>query len=107
MLAAADFFVLPSHREGLSFSLLEAMGLGLPPIVSDAPGNLEAVGDAGIVVPRGDGAGLAAAFRRLLDEAERRSLGESARARVAERFRAEEMLRRTRGVYDGALEVPR
>lgn len=100
-LAAADFFVLASRREGLSFSLLEAMSLGLPAVVSDGPGNPEAVGDAGIVVPYGDVAGFAAAFARILnDERERRSLSDRARERFARCFRADEMVRRTREVYD-------
>ncbi len=51
LLAAADFFVLPSYREGLSFALLEAMAMGLPVVVSDVPGNLEAIGKAGACVP--------------------------------------------------------
>ena len=105
MLSAADFFVLTSVREGLSFSLLEAMSMKLPAVVSDAPANLEAVGDAGIVVPRGDVAGFAAAFRRLLDdEPARLALGEGGRRRVEDRFGADEMVRRTRELYDEILE---
>jgi glycosyltransferase involved in cell wall biosynthesis len=101
VLAAADFFVLPSRREGLSFALLEAMSLGLPPVVSDEPANIEAVGDTGITVPAGDIAGFAAAMRRLVsDESARRELGALARERVAEQFRADEMARRTAEIYD-------
>jgi glycosyltransferase involved in cell wall biosynthesis len=104
VLAAADFFVLASRREGLSFALLEAMSLGLPPVVSDAPGNPEVVGDAGIVVPRGDVSGFRAAFERLaLDEPERLVLGDRARRRVTERFDNRQMLERTRDVYDDVL----
>jgi glycosyltransferase involved in cell wall biosynthesis len=104
VLAAADFYVLSSQREGLSFSLLEAMATGLPAVVSDAPGNRDAVGDAGLVVPRGDASAFAAAFRRLRDDERLRAvLGEQARNRVAEHFTAEQMVQRTRSLYDAIL----
>ena len=104
VLTAADFFVLPSRREGLSFALLEAMSLGLPLVVSDEPANIEAVGDAGFVVPAGDVAGFAAAIRRLvLDEAARREFAIRARERAASRFSADEMARGTADVYDAVL----
>jgi L-malate glycosyltransferase len=106
ILAAADFFVLPSHREGLSYGVLEAMSLGLPTVVSDAPGNPEAVGETGIVVRRGDTPGFANAFRRLLSDEERKTLGARARERIAHRFTAEGMVRRTRRVYEKVSGVP-
>ena len=91
LLAAADFYVQTSHREGLAFSLLEAMAHGLPPVVNDLPENVEAVGDAGIVVPRGDEEALVAAIRRVVEnERERAALGERARQRVARLFDAED-----------------
>jgi|TARA_B100000315_G_C14593479_1_gene597302 glycosyltransferase involved in cell wall biosynthesis len=42
-LAASDIFVLPSHSEGLSNALLEAMSTGLPCIVSDINGNRQVI----------------------------------------------------------------
>lgn len=101
ILAAADFFVLSSEREGLSFSLLEAMSLGLPAVVSDAPGNPEAVGEAGIIVSYGDVAGFAAAFSRLVNNArERRRLGTLALERIGSSFHLDGMICRTQRVYD-------
>lgn len=108
LLSAADFFVLPSRREGLSFALLEAMSLGLPPVVSDAPGNPEAVGETGIVVACGGVAGFAAAFSLLSGDADERSTrGVRARERVERHFRAEDMLAATREVYDGVVQEHR
>jgi glycosyltransferase involved in cell wall biosynthesis len=108
VLAAADFFVLSSVREGLSFSLLEAMALGKPAVVSDAPANAEAVGDTGIVVPYGRVNDFAEAFARLVrDEGERLSRGKRARERVERRFRLEAMVERTSEVYDELLRLRR
>jgi GalNAc-alpha-(1->4)-GalNAc-alpha-(1->3)-diNAcBac-PP-undecaprenol alpha-1,4-N-acetyl-D-galactosaminyltransferase len=83
---AASVFVLPSRTEGMPNALLEAMGSGLPVVVSDGtPGPLELVEDGvtGLVVPVDDAAALAAALARLaLDADLRRRLGEAARERV-------------------------
>ena len=103
LLAAADFFVLMSQREGLSFALLEAMAHGLPSIVADIPENHEAVGDSGIAVPYGDEDAVAQAMLRFADERERRLLGERAARRAAELFSAEQMIEQTRQVYDAVL----
>jgi glycosyltransferase involved in cell wall biosynthesis len=105
VLAAADFFVLSSQREGLSFALLEAMQIGLPVVVSDAPGNIDAVGAAGIVARRGDAAGFASAFRELAMSGQKRAaLGEQARERAARRFRLDEMTALTRAAYDSVID---
>jgi glycosyltransferase involved in cell wall biosynthesis len=108
ILAASDFFVLSSRREGLSFALLEAMSQGLAPIVSDAGANVEAVGEAGICVPFGAVARLADAFQRLATEPNAlRLLGERARERVARHFSADDMVRRTGELYDEILAQSR
>lgn len=103
LLKASDFLVLPSLREGFSYAVLEAMASALPVVVSDAPGNVEAVGDAGIVVGRGDTDGFVVAFRRLLDAGTRRRLGERAHERVRRDFGVEEMVGRTREIYGRIL----
>ena len=107
LLAAGDVFVLTSQREGLSFSLLEAMSHGLAPVVTDLPENMEAVGDAGIGV-RLDDDGLRAALRHLAsDPRARDELGARASRRVSRLFSAAEMRQRTQALYNGALPVDR
>lgn len=67
--------------------LLEAMDAGCAVITTDAEGCAEVIGDAGIVVPKGDAAGIRAALRSLVDDAElRHALSLKARSRV-EQFR--------------------
>jgi glycosyltransferase involved in cell wall biosynthesis len=84
----AQVFVLPSRIEGMPNALLEAMGCGVPVIVSDGtPGLLELVeqGVTGLVVPVDDPVALAAALRLMLSDAPlRRRLGMAARERVLE-----------------------
>ena len=69
-LAWADCFVLPSRREGLSNALLEAMAAGLPCIANDIPPNREVLdnGNAGILVPVGDGDALENAMRVIVED---------------------------------------
>ena len=62
----ACLYVLPSHIEGLSLSLLEALGYGKAILVSDIPENLEAVGDSACTYPVGDVDRFAETLERLL-----------------------------------------
>lgn len=69
-LADCAVYVLPSYREGLPRSTLEAMAMGRPVITTDVPGCRETVVDGvnGFLVPPRDPAALAAAMRRFVDE---------------------------------------
>ncbi len=69
----ATLFVYPSLYEGFGLPPLEAMACGVPTVVSDAASLPEVVGDAGIKVPPGDPALLAAALAQLLARPEKRA----------------------------------
>lgn len=86
--AAADVFVLPSQQENFGISVVEAMAVGCPVVISDHVGvapDVVAAG-AGIVCPM-EPASIAQALRRLLpDAALRRQMGDSGRRLVSERY---------------------
>jgi len=99
---AFDLFTLTSRSEGTSISLLEAMSMGLCPVVTDVGGNRGVLGSdlASLLVPSDDDAALAAAWRRhLLDAELRRDMGRRARARVQSEFSLERMVENHIEIY--------
>ncbi len=68
-LKQCSVYVLPSYREGTPRTVLEAMSMGRPVIVSDAPGCRDTVkdGETGVLVKVRDAASLAMAMSRLAD----------------------------------------
>jgi glycosyltransferase involved in cell wall biosynthesis len=100
--AMADIVCLPSYREGLPKTLLEAASCALPIVTTDVPGCREAVvdGENGFLVPVRDAAAVARALRVLLgDAALRRTMGERGRARVIAQFSLDAVLTQTLAVY--------
>jgi len=89
LLRAADIFTLPSHREGMPRSIIEAMMTGLPVVATEIRGSREEVvdGETGFLVPVRDSGRLADALRRLAADADlRRRLGNSGRERAITLF---------------------
>ena len=68
ILSKSRIFALLSSYEGLSHSLLEAMNMEIPVIVSNAPGNTSVIrsGENGLVVSLDDDSTAAASFQRLI-----------------------------------------
>lgn len=85
----AHIAVLPSYREGLPKSLLEAAAAGRPVVTTDVPGCRDAiiVEQTGLLVPVQDSAALLKAVHRLAtDKALREKMGQAARQLACERF---------------------
>lgn len=94
-IAALDALVMPSLHEGLPFTVLEAMALGVTIVASRVGGLPEIIEDGvnGILVPPRDVAGLAAALTRLEQEPERRRrLAEQGKTLVNTTFHVDTMV---------------
>jgi glycosyltransferase involved in cell wall biosynthesis len=108
LLAAADLFVLPSHEEGMSLALLEAMAIGLPIVACDIPGNRALIqsGGNGLLVPPGRPAALAAAIDSLLDApALAEKFGTAARERAQLHFAMSDTIRQHEALFETCKAV--
>lgn len=104
VLAHASVACLPSYREGLPKSLLEAMAASLPCVTTDVPGCREAVrdGDNGLLVPARDAKALAQALERLLlSSSLRQQMGRRGRQRLEEEFSDRTIVTQTLALYKG------
>ena len=103
LLAASDIYLNSSSSEAMSFAILEALGAGLPLVLTRVGGNPELVntGDVcGELVPYGDEEGYAAAIARLLeDEALRSRYAAAARAKAQGEFDLYNLLEKLYKIY--------
>jgi glycosyltransferase involved in cell wall biosynthesis len=97
LMRAADIYTLPSHREGMPRSVIEAMMTGLPVVGTNIRGTREEVveGGTGTLVPVGDTRALAAALSRLARDATLRAAwGAKGRERALALYREDLVIAR-------------
>lgn len=100
--AAAHIAVLPSYREGLPRSLIEAAACGRAVVTTDVPGCRDAIepGETGLLVPPRDAQALADAIARLAGDADlRQRLGRAGRRLAENEFDIEDVCRRHLDIY--------
>jgi glycosyltransferase involved in cell wall biosynthesis/ribosomal protein S18 acetylase RimI-like enzyme len=106
LLGLMDVFVLPSWREGMPRSAVEAAAMGRAMVLTDIRGCREVARDgveALLVPPRHEGRLTAAILRLIEDEQLRARLSAAARARALERFDEKAVAARVVDVYRSLL----
>lgn len=101
----AAIYVLPSYREGMPRTVLEAMAMGRPVITTDVPACRETVADGwnGRLVPARDAVALAGACQLMADHPEfGRLAGESSHELCQRPFDAERVARATAAIVLGS-----
>ncbi len=104
VLGGASIVCLPSYREGLPKSLLEAASCGLPLVAFDVPGCREVIdnGFNGYLVPLKDVNALSMALEKLiLDKSLRENMGYISRKKVMQEFSQERIAKETFEVWEG------
>lgn len=97
-----DVFLLSSFSEGTSMTLLEAMSLSKPSVVTNVGGNPELISNEvnGYVVPSDDQEAFYLACEKLfLNVKNRKAMGENARKKFLELFSAKSMVEQYMSLY--------
>ena len=102
----SDVVVLPSYREGLPKSLIEACAVGRPIVSTDVPGCRECVDDGvnGYLVPVKTTKELADAIEKLIVDSDLRiEFGMASRKKAETEFSIENVIEKTFKIYDTIL----
>ena len=96
----ADIFVFPSHSEGFSLALTEAMARGLPAIATDVGAASDMLTDGcGVVVGVGDVDAMTATIKRFEDLKIRKQFSQNAVKKVREQYATDVILEKFKEYY--------
>ena len=94
--AASDIFVAPSYREGFGLVVVEAEAMGLPAIVSNVPGQVDAIkeNETGLTCVVKDTKSLQCAMEKLIKNTKLRiDLGNAASEYVKENYEQKKLFK--------------
>lgn len=107
LVKASQVYIQPSDHEGLGKGILEAMSLGIPPIVTNTGGPAEFVKNeiSGLVIPVKNAPAIAKAIEQLyLDENLRKKLAKGAKTQIETNMNIEQSVLDLRRIYKEFLE---
>ena len=108
LISKADIVVLPSYREGVPRTLLEAAAMAKPIVTTNAPGCKEVVDDGvnGFLVPIKDYKSLADKIEILIDDKDlRREFGENSRKKAVNEFDIKIVVDMYLAVYEKTMQT--
>lgn len=107
LIGACDLFVLPSYREGIPRTLLEAGSMAKPIITTNAIGCREVVenGKNGFLVPIGDTKELAQRIAQLSENKDlREKFGKASREKICIEFSTDSIVRSYLSLYSSIID---
>tara|TARA_Y100000589_G_scaffold134689_1_gene128878 strand:- start:7156 stop:8247 length:1092 start_codon:yes stop_codon:yes gene_type:complete len=104
IVAASDVFVLSSlFGESITKSVIEAMSLQKPAIITDIPGNVELIedGESGFVTPAKNSKAMAQAIVNMYDNPEKtKQMGIAAKSRIENQLSSEQTMIELKALYE-------
>ena len=102
LLPAFDIYACSSVKEGLSYTIIEAMQAGLPIAATNVGGNSELItdGQEGLLVEPQNSEALAQAINKLINDKNlRQNLGSNAKQKAINEFSLKKMIAATKKIY--------
>lgn len=102
----SDIFVFPSHSEGFSLALMEAMARGLPAVATDVGANADMLADGcGLMTSIGDVDAMQEAIEKMMDVNIRIQMSKNAVQKVLKQYAIDRILEQFKAYYRGENEV--